>query len=123
MDAFDKISRGFEEYTTSQSGPILLFLAVGLALLIAALVASSLLSRRRRGPAPAPLSRVLFPRLCRENRLTRAEGRILRRIAETYDIPDPVLLFFRRSLLESGAVALGLGAEASEALRRKLFGP
>ncbi|MHC4606271.1 MAG: hypothetical protein ACYTAF_05005 [Planctomycetota bacterium] len=124
MDVFDRISKGFGDFVGAQPSLFFLLLIIlGVAVLLAMIVYSVLVQRRRAPAKPAPLTRVLFPRLCRENGLTRAEAKILQRMAESYQIPDAALLFFRRSLFESGATTLGLDAETTEALRQKLYGP
>ena len=116
---FDRVSKGFNQYFTDQYQDLLIFVLVGCGLLLAAIAVASVRARRRRVPAP---NRHLFRMLCRGNGLTFSESRVLKRIAVAYGLPDPVHLFFRRSLFEGGGAAIRLDERKAKTLRAKLYG-
>ena len=112
---WEKISGGMQDQ------PVTIFLfVVGIAVIVLAVFAVRAFLREmdRRSPE----TKALFNKLCRDNGLNGTEVRVLKKLAQAYDIPDPVMLFLRRSLFESGAAKGNLDTAVAEQLRKKLYG-
>jgi hypothetical protein len=113
---YERISRGFREYTGEDKGPALAVAAL-LALLLAGLILSALLRRGRSG------ARQLFRRLADANGLTRPERRLFLAVAERAGEDHPPALFFRRGLFDEATADMAADREMIESLRRKVYDP
>ena len=114
--SYERISRGFREYTEDGKGPVLALAAV-LLLLLLALAAGTLLRRDRSG------ARRLFRRLADANGLTRPERRLFLAVAERAGEDHPPALFFRRGLFDEATADMAADPELVESLRRKVYDP
>ena len=100
---------------------LLLLSAVALVVLtIAALYFWTLLRKPRTGGAGAS-SEDLFSELCEEHGLNRLERALLLQIANTYELPQPAVLFVDPWTLEQAAAAPGPEAHRYGSLRQRLF--
>ncbi|HVE43477.1 MAG TPA: hypothetical protein VNM14_26600 [Planctomycetota bacterium] len=115
-DALEKVSRGFREYSASQSSLAILFgVIIGLGIVAALLYAWA--SGRDR-----VVGRRMFLKLARASGLARAESELLIRIARRVLPDNPPAIFVRRSLFENAVADLEPDDGLVQAVRRKVYG-
>jgi hypothetical protein len=114
--AYERISRGFREYTEGDKGPAFAVLAI-LALVLAGLIVYGLLRRDREG------SRQLFRRLAAANGLTAQERRLLQAVAVRAGEDNLPSLFFRRRLFDETTADMTADPELLESVRKKVYDP
>jgi hypothetical protein len=115
-DALEKVSRGFREYSASQSSLAILF-GVILGLGIVAALFYAWASGRDR-----VVGRRLFLKLARASGLARPESELLIRIARRVLPDNPPAIFVRRSLFENAVADLEPDDTLVQAVRRKVYG-
>jgi hypothetical protein len=115
-DALEKVSRGFREYSASQSSLAILF-GVILGLGIVAALFYAWASGRDR-----VVGRRMFLKLARASSLARAESELLIRIARRVLPDNPPAIFVRRSLFENAVADLEPDDTLVQAVRRKVYG-
>jgi hypothetical protein len=115
-DALEQVSRGFREYSESQTS---LALALGVILVfgLVALGLYALVSGRERF-----LGRRLFYRLARASGLARAEARLLVEVSRRVLPDNPPAIFVRRSLFENAVSTMSADADLVRSLRKKVYG-
>ena len=115
-DALEKVSRGFREYSASQSSLAILFgVILGLGI-VAALVYAWASGRDR------VVGRRMFLKLARASGLARPESELLIRIARRVLPDNPPAIFVRRSLFENAVADLEPDEGLVQAVRRKVYG-
>lgn len=95
-------------------------LGAALALVALGFLLHTLFSARGR---LAREGRRLFHRLADASGLPRAERECLLRLARHAGLPDPALVFVRRSAFEGAVHELRVEPAAADSLRRRLYGP
>jgi len=115
-DALEQVSRGFRDYSQSQTT---LALALGVILVfgLAGLLLYALVSGRERF-----LGRRLFYRLARASGLARAEARLLVQVSRRVLPDNPPGIFVRRSLFEGAVSTMTADADLVRSLRKKVYG-
>ncbi len=115
-DALEKVSRGFREYSASQSSLAILFgVILGLGIVAALLYAWA--SGRDR-----VVGRRMFLKLARASGLARPESELLIRIARRVLPDNPPAILVRRSLFENAVADLEPDDGLVQAVRRKVYG-
>jgi hypothetical protein len=116
-EALEQVSRGFREYSRSQS-PFM----IGVVALLAAGVVASLVYAFLSGRVRTVGER-LFRRLARANGLDRSETELLESVSRRVLPDNPPEIFVRRSLFESALPAMNLNPELAQSVRKKVYGP
>jgi hypothetical protein len=114
--SYERISRGFREYTGEDKGPAFMILAI-LAAVLAGLILYSLLRRDRGG------ARQLFRRLSDANGLTGPERRLFQAVAQRAGEDHPPALFFRRGVFDEATADMAADRDLLESVRRKVYDP
>jgi hypothetical protein len=116
-EALEQVSRGFREYSRSQS-PFM----IGVVALLAAGVVASLVYAFLSGRVRTVGER-LFRRLARANGLDRSETELLESVSRRVLPDNPPEIFVRRSLFESALPTMNLNPELAQSVRKKVYGP
>ena len=115
-EALEQVSRGFREYSRSQTS---LAVALGVLLVfgLAAVLLYAMVSGRERF-----LGRRMFYRLARANGLAGPEARLLVAVSRRVLPDNPPAIFVRRSLFESAVSTMPADAALVQAVRKKVYG-
>lgn len=116
-EALEQVSRGFREYSESQSSFAVVFGILLGAAVVAAAVYAFLSGRERM------VGRRTFRRLARASGLAKGEARLLADVSRRVLPDNPPEIFVRRSLFETAVAAMPADAAVVESLRRKVYGP
>ena len=116
-EALEQVSRGFREYSQSQSS-----LAVIVGVLLGAATVAGLfyafLSGRER-----MIGRRTFRRLARASGLAGEEARLLADVSRRVLPDNPPEIFVRRSLFETAIATMNADAAVVQSVRKKVYGP
>ena len=115
-DALEQVSRGFREYSRSQTS-LAMALGVILAFGIAAALVYAAVSGRERF-----LGRRMFYRLARASKLVRPEAALLVAVSRRVLPDNPPAIFVRRSLFESAVSTMSVDAALVQSVRKKVYG-
>ena len=115
-EALEQVSRGFREYSRSQTS---LAVALGVLLVfgLAAVLLYALVSGRERF-----LGRRMFYRLARASGLARPEAQFLVAVSRRVLPDNPPAIFVRRSLFESTVSTMAADAALVQSIRKKVYG-
>ena len=116
-EALEQVSRGFREYSRSQTSVAVVF-AIFLAAAVAAALLYAFFSGRER-----TVGRRTFQRLARASGLAKDEVSLLAAVSRRVLPDNPPEIFVRRSLFESAVADLTADAVVVQSLRRKVYGP
>lgn len=116
-EALEEVSRGFREYSRSQSPVMVAVVALMGAGVVASLVYAFLSGRRRT------LGQRMFRRLARASGLDRREADLLETVSRRALPDNPPEIFVRRSLFESAVTAMNPDAALVQSVRTKVYGP
>jgi hypothetical protein len=116
-EALEQVSRGFREYSRSQTSLVLI---VGLLLAAGTVVALlyAFLSGRER-----MVGKRTFRRLARASGLAAPEARLLADVSRRVLPDNPPEIFVRRSLFETAIATMKADAEVVQSVRKKVYGP
>ncbi len=116
-EALEQVSKGFRDYTQSQSP-----LMIGVVALLAAGVVASLVYAFLSGRGGTAAQR-LFRRLAKASGLDPGETELLASVSRRVLPDNPPEIFVRRSLFESALPAMKVSPAMAESVRRKVYGP
>jgi len=116
-EALEEVSRGFREYSRSQSPLMIGVVALMAAGVVASLVYAFLSGRRRT------VGQRMFRRLARASGLDRFEADLLEAVSRRAMPDNPPEIFVRRSLFENAVPSMNLNAALVQSVRIKVYGP
>jgi len=116
-ESLEQVSRGFREYSQSQTS-----LAVVVGLLLAAGTAVALLYAFLSG-RDRMIGRRTFRRLARTSRLAGEEQSLLADVSRRVLPDNPPEIFVRRSLFETAVATMKADAAVVASVRKKVYGP
>jgi hypothetical protein len=116
-EALEQVSRGFREYSRSQSPVMLAVVALLAAGVVASLVYAFLSGREKT------VGQRLFRRMARASGLDPNETELLASVSRKVLPDNPPEIFVRRSLFESALPAMKVDAALAQSVRKKVYGP